>query len=134
MLLNDIKTDVWNAQNRLEDAADDLQSAARRLEIIGRDRIIILPCSFGDRLWWCYDDDDDGQLPKDEQSDPIKGFLIEPGGRISATYDFICYDRIGGPDLWLTEDQAKAEQAWRLLQRNQTQAEETKEEKPDGSL
>lgn len=128
-----VRNEVNAALNHCSDIIDCIDTVERTLSKIDTSRVIVLPCSFGDRLWFCYNDDDGGQ-PKIEQSDPVKGFLIEPGGRISATTDFCCYDQIGGPDLWLTEDQAKAEQARRLLKQNQTQAEEMKEEKTDGSL
>ncbi len=129
-----ISNEIALSSSYCREAIADLNRAAQAIGNMDPIRTVVLPCNFGDRLWWCYDDGDDNDLPKVERSDPIKGFLIEPDGRISATYDFICYDRIGGPDLWLTEDQAKAEQARRLLKQNQTQAEEMKEEKTDGSL
>ena len=115
MILEDMRVDIWNAQSRLEDAVEDLERAEQKIsKAIDAERVVVLPCSFGDRLWFCYDDDDNGGLPNIEQSDPIKGFLVEPGGKISATTDFICYDEIGGPDLFLLESEAQAEAARRI--------------------
>lgn len=85
----------------------------RLSEVIeGSEQTVKLPCSFGDRLWWCYDNEDD--QPTVEQSDLVKGFLVEPGGKVSATFDFVCYDEVGSPELFATEAEARAEQVRRL--------------------
>lgn len=127
-----VKNEILSAQDYCDEVLTHIDQANRMLDKFDFSRLVILPCHFGDRLWWCYDDDND--FPVVEESEPVKGILVKPGGECLATFDHECFDTIGGPYLFLTEAEARAEQTRRLLKQNKTQAEEMKEEKTDGSL
>lgn len=114
MLIGELRDQIWSAQAELERMSDHLDIAEQMVEKLDPYKTVRLPCLFGERLWWCIDDENNDGRPTVEQSDPVKGFLIEPGGKISATFDFVCYDEVGGPELFATEAEARAEQARRF--------------------
>lgn len=88
----------------------------------GDGRLVILPCKYGDRLWWVLDDDDNPGNPWVEQSDPVLAFSMEPGQPVKVTTNGCSFDPVGGPDLFLTKEDAEAELARRLLEAGQAQA------------
>ncbi len=81
----------------------------------GDGRLVILPCKYGDRLWWVLDDDDNPGNPWVEQSNPVLAFSMEPGQPVKVTTDGCSFDPVGGPDLFLTRDEAETVRLDRLL-------------------
>ena len=106
--------EILSAQDRCDDVVMHIEQANRMLDKFDFSRIIVLPCHFGSRLWWCYDDVDDGNMPIIEPSEPVKGFLVKPNGECLVTFDYECFDPVGGPDLFLLESEAQAEAARRI--------------------
>ena len=80
---------------------------------------VVLPCGFGDRLWWVFDDDDNQGHPFVEQSNPVLAFSVEQGQPVKVTTNGCSYDPVGGPDLFLTRDEALAELARRQAKRKE---------------
>lgn len=75
-----------------------------------RRRAVVLPCNVGDTLWAVYEDDDTGDVVVGK-TPPVRAVAVLAGGKFAADVygDGVMID-IGGPDLYITEEEARAEQ------------------------
>lgn len=72
---------------------------------------IELPCNLGDTLWGVSFNDDTGKWEVFE-TPPVTAIAVRPGGRFFAEcYEGGFFDHIGGPVLYLTEAEARAQLA-----------------------
>lgn len=75
-----------------------------------------LPCNLGDRLWAVSFNDDESKWEVFE-TPPVTAIAVRPGGRFFAEcYEDGFFDSIGGPVLYLTEAEARAQLAQRAGQ------------------
>lgn len=74
---------------------------------------IELPCDLGDTLWAVSFNDDDGKWEV-FVTPPVTAIAVRPYGRFFAEcYEDGFFDSIGGPVLYLTEAEARAQLAQR---------------------